>query len=555
MAKNFYNTDIETIKANLIDFFDSQEEFKDYNFDGSATTELMNLMAYTVQYQFLYLNFNSSEFFMDTLELEDNAYKLANTLNYIPKRKSAALITVELQRTSAVSIIIPKFSEWELGSLKLTNLEDITINDDDVHTYRLYEGTVETELFVSDGTDFQTYELLEREEIDNDNMLVFVDPTDGAGGWTPSTEPWENVNTQPVNIGGNGFYIHYFEKMNIKFDSGDRFAKPQEDDQVRIVYLKTSGTTANGATGTITIDDALAINEDQMTITPIGTLGDGTDEEVIDSIKLNAPQFYTTQNRAVTEKDYNILFKKYSKYDTFHSGIIWGGEKEVIDQNNDLQETTSTNRLDLGHIYVTACKENFDYLTDLERTDITDYLEQFKIITLFFRHMYPTFLNIYPTVNIKYASNVDLDVNSIETSINDFLTDNDGFGKTFYLSDLIRFIDALSDVVYTTVSLLTSFTAKSEDHKVIRLNGAIVPSSVSGTVDGLTMTDDGAGNIVWDGGNIGTINTDTGYITIDHTFVDETYEIYFEYVDISNIPTEKELFLRHQSINLSAIIG
>jgi len=551
--KNFYNTDIETIKESLKEFFSSQDEFSDYNFDGSAITELMNLLAYTIQYQYLYLNFNSSEWFPATAELEDNIYKIANTLNYIPKRKVSANISVDLQRTSAVSIIIPKFSEWNFGALTLVNLDDISITDDSVHTILLYEGTPEEETFISDGTDFQTYELSEREDIENNNFLVYVDPTDGLGGWTPSTVAWENINKGPVEIDGNGFYIHYFEKLNIKFDSGDRFAKPQEDDKIRVVYIKTTGTEANGASGTITITDPDAINEEHITITPSGSLTNGSDEETIDSIKLNAPQFYTTQNRAVTEKDYNILFKLYSYYDSFHSGIVWGGEKEIIDSNNDIQESTAINTKDLGHIYFGAIKSNLDYLSTVEKDAIETYFTKKKIITLFFKHLDPTFIKIVPTVNIKYQSNVTIDTVSIESSINTFLQDNNGFDKVFYLSDLIRFIDALNDVIYTTVSLTTSCLIKNESHKVVRLNGAITASSISGVIDSLTLTDDGAGNLVHNSITVGSVNYVTGFLTIDGTFTDSTYTLNFIYSDISNITTEKESFLKHENIIINSL--
>jgi len=551
--KNFYNTDIETIKESLKEFFSAQDEFSDYNFDGAAITELMNLLAFTIQYQYLYLNFNSSEWFPATAELKDNIYKIANTLNYIPKRKVSANISIALERTSAVSIIIPKYSEWNLGALTLVNLDDISINDDLVHNVLLYEGTPEEETFISDGTDFQTYELVEREDIENDNFLVYVDPTDGAGGWTPSTIAWENINKEPVEIGGNGFYIHYFEKMNIKFDSGDRFEKPQEDDKIRVVYIKTTGLEANGASGTITITDPDAINADQMTITPSGSLANGSDEETIDSIKLNAPQFYTTQNRAVTEKDYNILFRLYSYYDSFHSGIVWGGEKEIIDADNDIQESTAINKKDLGHIYFSAIKSDLDYLSTVEKDAIETYFTKKKIITLFFKHLDPTFIKIVSTVNVKYQSNVTIDTASIESSINTFLQNNNGFDKVFYLSDLIRFIDALDDIVYTTVSLTSSCLVKNESHKVVRLNGAITASSISGVIDGLTITDDGAGNLVHNSINVGTINYTTGFLTIDGTFTDNVYTLNFEYVDTSNITVEKESFLQHEDIIINSL--
>ena len=549
--QEFYETDIESIKDQLKTFFARQDELRDYNFEGSAITELLNLMAYTIQYQNLYLNFSSSELFLDTAELEDNVYKIANTLNYIPKRKAAAYIEVNVQRTEAVTIVIPKYSTWTLGSLSLTNLEDITINDGSVYSIRLYEGTVETETFTSDGADFQTYDLAEREDIDNDNVFVYVDSPDGAGGYIVSTVQWENINTEAIDTGGKGYYIHYFDVMKIKFDNGSLYEMPAEDDRVRVIYLKTSGATVNGSTGTITLTDTNVANRDKLTATPTTTLKNGTDEESIEAIKLRAPQFYTTLNRAITEDDYNILLKRYSGYDNFHSGIIWGGEQEYLDQNGLLQETTVTK--DLGHIYISALNSDYSHLDSTEQTDLQDFLEKYKIITLFFKYMYPSIINLTPTVNIKYESTLDLDLTSIEDQINTYLLSNNGFSKTFYLSDLIRFVDDLSDVVYTTITYSTSVTVQNETHKVVRLGNAVSPSSIGGVINGFAISDDGAGNLEWNATTVGSINYSTGFITLDQDFGVTEYDITFTYADTSNLSFDRETFLKHGDITLNTL--
>ena len=549
--ENFYATDLASIKEQLKTFFTSQDELKDFDFEGSAITELLNLLSYVVQYQNLYLNFNSSELFMSTAELDDNVYKIANTLNYIPRRKSAAYVEVQLQRTEAVTIIIPKYSTWTLGSLSLTNLDDITINDGSVYAVRLYEGTVEMETFESDGSDFQTYDLAEREDIDDEQLHVYVDDPDGIGGYIVSTVEWENINTEPIDVGGKGYYIHYFDVMKIKFDNGNLYEKPAVDSRVRVIYLKTSGSTVNGSTGTITLTDTAVANRDKMTVALTSTLKNGTDEESVEGIKLRAPQFYTTLNRAITEADYNILIKRYPDYDIFYDAIVWGGEQEYLDQNGLMQETTVTK--DLGHIYVSALMSNYDHLDTTEQSDLLAYLEKFKIITLFLKFMYPSVINLTPTVDIKYASTLDLDLTSVEDQINEHLAENNGFGKTFYLSEIVGFVDDLSDVVYTTVDYATTVSVVNETHKVVRLGNAVTAGSITGTVNGHAISDDGAGNIEWNSTTVGNINYATGFVTLDQDFGVTTYEFGFTYADKSNLAFDRETFLKHGDITLGIL--
>jgi len=549
--KNYFETDLEGIKENLKTFLKTQDEIKDYNFDGSGINFHLNLMAYIVQYMNLYNNLNSSELILPSAQIANNIYKHANTLNYTPKRKSAAYIEVNLQRTDIVNIVIPKYSVWALGNLFLTNIEDIIINDSFVKTVRLYEGSVEYEYFYSNGSMNQEYQLVEREKIDNDNLFIYVDDSDGSGGYVVSNDRWVCANFEDFNIGDKAYYIQYFEQLKIQFDDGRLFDIPTIDQRIRVIYLKTSGADVNGSFGSISLSSNI-LNKNYLSIVPNGSLKNGTNEESINSIKRHAPLFYTTQNRAITESDYNILLSKYSKYDTFHSGVVWGGEKEYINFSNLILENTINK--DLGHIYISALISDYSYLDEFEINDLFNYLNKYKIITMFLKFMHPTFINMNLNVNIKYESVLDLNLDSIESRINTYLKSNDGYKKSFYLSDVIGYIDGIKDVIYCTVDFTNSVTVYNEVHKVIRLNNVIKPNSISGVISGLNLIDDGNGNILYDGSNIGLVNYQTGFITLDYNFAGiSTYEFDFEFDTKDALFFDKESFLRFNNINFNTL--
>ena len=48
--------DFDTIKTNLRNFLSDQNEFADYNFDASALSVLLDLLAYNTHYNAFYLN-------------------------------------------------------------------------------------------------------------------------------------------------------------------------------------------------------------------------------------------------------------------------------------------------------------------------------------------------------------------------------------------------------------------------------------------------------------------------------------------------------------------
>jgi hypothetical protein len=167
--------------------------------------------------------------------------------------------------------------------------------------------------------------------------------------------------------------------------------------------------------------------------------------------------------------------------------------------------------------------------------------------------MYPTILNIKPTVDIKYLTNINLNLTSVEEQINEYLTAQDGFEKSFYLSDLVRFVDNLSDVVYTTITYVTTVTVYNEAHKVIRLNGEVTPNSISTVINGHLLEDDGATHLTWNSMTVGSINYTTGFITLDQDFGVSEYEFGFTYADTSNIVLEREMFMKHNNITLGIL--
>jgi hypothetical protein len=547
--KNYYNLDFDTLKTEIQEFMQNNTSFTDYNFEGSGASQIIDVLAYVTQYPAFYLSQILNEFFMKTNQIEDNVYKLAHQLNYLPSRKSAAYLVAQFQRTSNVTIMIPKFTKFTMGEVTLTNIEDITISTDDIQDITLYEGMPTEETFISDGGVEQVYDLENRQTIDNDYFYVFVDVPDGSGGWVSGVIPWVNVNKESFDTFDNGFYSRYFDIFSIAFDSGSIFNKPNEDDRVRVVYINTSGVDGNGLSGDIslTVPDDITHSE-YLTITNTDTTVNGVDEETIIEIKARAPLFYATQNRAVTESDHNIIAKRYSKYNTFAGSVLWGGEKEFVDVDGNFDDCSVDK--DLGHVYVTAFKNDMAFLNTTEINDYITFLNKQKFMTIFFKYIKSNIIKIIPTANISYKSVMDSTDADIQIQINSFLDDFKGYGNTFHMSSLIAYINSFNDVVYNYCTFITKVTGKLSNPKIIRFNNAIIEGSISATIDSGAITD--AGGIIYrDGAGIGTINYSTGFMKLVYDFVDTDFEISFTYVDKEKITIEREnyLFLNNIVVN------
>ena len=72
------------IKNNLKRFLSSQDKFKDYNFEGSGLSILLDLLAYNTHYMSFYNNMIANEMFLDTAVLRNSIVSHAKMLGYTP---------------------------------------------------------------------------------------------------------------------------------------------------------------------------------------------------------------------------------------------------------------------------------------------------------------------------------------------------------------------------------------------------------------------------------------------------------------------------------------
>ena len=63
---DFSNLDFDALKADLIDYMKSTDEFKDYEFEGSALNSLASLLTYTMLQQNYYLNMTTQELYLNS---------------------------------------------------------------------------------------------------------------------------------------------------------------------------------------------------------------------------------------------------------------------------------------------------------------------------------------------------------------------------------------------------------------------------------------------------------------------------------------------------------
>ena len=112
---NITELDFDTIKNNLKDYFKSQTEFSDHDFEGSAISVMLDVLSYNTHYNAYYMNMLASEAFLESAQLRDSVVAKASMLGYTPRSARGAKANVVITVTpgdSPATITIDKNTQF-----------------------------------------------------------------------------------------------------------------------------------------------------------------------------------------------------------------------------------------------------------------------------------------------------------------------------------------------------------------------------------------------------------------------------------------------------------
>ena len=77
------------IRQNIKNFMKSQEQFLDYDFEGSGLSVLLDVLSYVTHYQGIYNNLTANELFLDTALKRSSLVSHAKSCGLRPSIKCA----------------------------------------------------------------------------------------------------------------------------------------------------------------------------------------------------------------------------------------------------------------------------------------------------------------------------------------------------------------------------------------------------------------------------------------------------------------------------------
>lgn len=483
--------DFDTIKSNLKDFLKAQDQFTDYDFEGSGFAVLLDVLAYNTHYNAYLANMLVNEMFLDSAVKRSSAVSLAKLIGYTPRstRSARALLNLVVNNPpgNPNTITLNKNTPFSVSldgtPFTFYNLEDKTISRENdtyvLNNLEVIEGQPFSVTFVCSNPGPDEKFAIPSSVIDTSTLIVTVQ--DSYTNTTTDVYTFTNDITN-LNAASKVYYLEESsaEKYQIYFGDGITSKKLSIGNIVNVSFFNSKGTLANSSNLTNQSFTTTSIGgSTDISITTVTNPNGASDKEDITSIRFNAPRVAAAKNRAVTATDYQALIT--SEFKEAESVAVWGGEE------NDPPS--------YGKVMI-ALKPYKGYFISQSTKDqiINSILKNKKVLAITPEIIDPEYFYINLNVSVVYNPNLTTKTSSaIKQNITDivnqyFSTELQKFDKDFnksYLNKLILECDQSVVSVIITIKLQqrhniylnveNSFLSQDS----IKLQNLVVPGTVT----------------------------------------------------------------------------
>lgn len=541
--------DFLAYRESLKEYLKSQETFKDYDYEGSNIAILLDILSLNTMQNAYYENMIGSEMFMDTALLKNSVVSRAKELNYTPRSRSAARTSLSISfntgNSSPTSITIPKYYVVQSHGVDAKNASKVynfvvntavIVQPDSFGNFTAqdvmaYQGTVVSEIFPNDGGRF----VLQSNTIDINSIEVTVQNSASDN----TVHVWERTKElYGINGTANIFFVQAYhdDRYELVFGNDVIGRALAQNNLVLVKYISTNGEECNGLN---VFQGSTAV--EGYTVSSIisdGVAYGGGERESIDSVKYQAPRYFTTQERAVTESDFENMVR--INFTDIQSAVAYGGERLSPPQYGSVAISLKP----------FGSKGN---VSDKIKNQIIQFLKTKSMTTPVI--IDPDYFYIKINTTVYYDSdNINISLNQMKTNVTDAIyefgqTTLNDFNSDFRYSKLISVIDGVDTNIVsndTELSLLKRYVPIVKSSEDIKIDfgmplkkftltqpfaagqaATLISTIFSYTVNGVNyygyLEDDGMGvlrivsnsaskNVIL--ANAGSINYDTGEVTL-----------------------------------------
>ncbi len=531
--------DFDLIKQELITYMRSQEEFSDYNFEGSSLNVLMDVLSYNTHMNAYMANMLGNEMFLDSASIRQSVVSKAKEIGYTPRsvRSSTALIDVTINNVtgSPLQITMDAGTIFDTSSkYTFVTKEDYILfpSEAEPTTYEIKDATVYDGNFVSfhynvDVSDPDQQFMVPSVDADMSTLRVFIQPDNTS---SQIEEYFINNDLNALTPDSKVFFTHetpegYFE---VTFGDGILGKDVINGNYITLTYIVAKGKEEANYIGTF-IPIVSISGYGSYDVSTVEVSFGGAEKESIKDIKFLAPRMYQSQRRAVTVEDYEtFLLHEYPWIDTINA---WSG--------------TDNEPPIYGKVFFSIKPKHTEFVSDkLKLEIINDLIKNYNVVTIIPEIVDPEYLYVNVDSNVFYydhmttLSGTEL-VNNVVDNIEQYFADTtEKFKMNFFFSPMTTIIDATDSSFSSSLSEVTIqkrlyLTVNTSQTFTIRFGNAIKAGTITSSMinpetysdneefNDLVLMDDGLGTIKlvkFDTGivvdsNIGSVDYETGVMT------------------------------------------
>lgn len=549
--------DFDPIKENLKTFLKGQSYYTDYDFDGSAMSIVLDLLAYDTHYKAFLANMVINERFIDTAVKRASVVSHAKPLGFVPRsvRAARARVNVTVYGTSPTYTLgIGKYTTFssDINGTKynfVTTKPYTTTPSGEFNAYTfsnvdIYEGIPVTYSHVVPQDGARSLYKIPAANVDTTTLTVVVqnsasDTTSNVYTYADSVSMVSSTDlVYYLEEGTDGFFHVYFgdDVLGKSVSAGNI---------IKLSYIVSSGSAANTSDlydQSFTLTGVIGGFGSANTIIEVTSPSSGGDEkQSIDDIRFLASKNYSAQGKAVSPTDYKTLLK--NNFPEIDSITVWGGEDNLPPI--------------YGKVFISIKPKNGFVLTNTMKEYFSAYLKKLNIVTIRFEFVDPDFTYVRVTNNIKFDSDLttkdSANIESLATGVimNFFNNTLQQFAKELYISKLQSAVDKIDTSIlgntitiglqkriepvlglsssytkyfnnpitpYSVLSTAFNVLAPSEGNATVAIKDIpdVTPPDPSGTGT-LVLFDTTTNTVV--NYHIGTVNYATGAVTITSLLV------------------------------------
>ena len=268
---NVTEFDFDEVKDNLKVFMRNQTEFKDYDFEGSGLSALLDVLAYNTHYLGFNANMLANEMFLDSSQLRSSVVSHAKTLGYSTRsaRAAKAILNVFLN-TSNISATVAAGTVFTT-SVGDTSYQFVTIQDVvstnvgsiiPFNNLSVYEGSFVSTRYTVDTQNVEQRFLINDDRADTTTLTVTVQNS-SIDSITSTYTLATDIST--LTSTSNVYFLQEVEsgKFEIYFGDGILGNAVEDGNIIILNYVVTNKGVANGAvtfTNSAAIDTVNSVN-------------------------------------------------------------------------------------------------------------------------------------------------------------------------------------------------------------------------------------------------------------------------------------------------------